>query len=153
NHTSMKKTVLLLAAVCAFGHAPAQDLGDDELPKNKKGNEILPKKGDVALGFNTIPILDLVFDAFKTGGAYAGDMVQYTSSSNNQITGKYFLGPKTAVRVRLGINTLSGKITNPVQDAAAMHQATQGTPDDIDAASLRTVDDEATFSKNNILFS
>lgn len=149
----MKKTILLLAAVCAMSRLPAQDMGDDQVPKNKRGNEILPKEGDVALGFNTIPILNLVFDMFKAGGASPQDMIQYTGSSNNQITGKYFLDAKTAVRVRFGVNTLSGSIRNPVVDAVSMGQAVQGTPDDIAKASLITVEDKLTFSKNNILFS
>lgn len=149
----MKKTILLLAAVCVISRLPAQDMGDDQVPKNKKGNEILPKQGDVALGFNTIPILNLVFDMFKSGGASPQDMVQYTSSSNNQITGKYFLDPKTAIRVRFGVNTLAGTIRNPVVDAVTMHSATMGTPDDIAEASLITVEDKLSFSKSNVLFS
>jgi hypothetical protein len=153
----MKRTILLLAALCALGRLPGQeapaDTGDDLVPKNKKGREILPKEGDIALGFNTVPLLNVIFDLFRSTGASPQDLVQYTSSANNQVTGKYFLDRQTAVRVRFGINTLSGTVRSPVQDAAVMHQARMGTPDDIDKASLVTVDDKLTFSKNNILFS
>jgi hypothetical protein len=156
--TSMKKFILLLAAILAVGTALAQDkpvadLGDDLLPKNKRGNAILPKAGDIGLGFNAIPILDLVFDSFKSGGANPGNMVQYTSGGNNQITGKYFIDPHTAVRARFGINTLGGTITNKVQDAQAKAKASTGTPDDVAAASLITVEDKLAFKKNNVMFS
>ncbi len=151
----MKKSILLLAAVCTLGHVSAQEsaesMGDDLVPKNKRGNEILPKQGDLALGFNTFPVLDLLFDAFKAGGATPSDMVQYSSSSNNQVTGKYFLDAKTALRVRFGINTLAGSVTSPVQDAIVMRDASMGTADDVAAASLVKVDDKLNFSKNNIM--
>jgi hypothetical protein len=157
SNSHMKKQVLLLGAFLCLGVAQAQetkpDMGDDMVPKNKKGNEILPKAGDIGLGFNAIPILDLIFDSFKTGGASPGNMVQYTSGMNNQLTGKYFLDAKTAIRVRFGINTLSGSITHPVQDALAMANASTGTPDDIASASLITVNDKLSFSKSNIMFS
>jgi hypothetical protein len=153
----VKRQFLVLGAVLAFGVAWGQetkpDMGDDLVPKNKKGNEILPKAGDIGLGFNAVPILDLLFDSFKAGGANPGNMVQYTSGMNNQITGKYFLDARTAVRVRFGINTLSGGIKNPVQSAEAMRDASHGTPDDIAAASLITVEDKLAFSKSNIMFS
>ncbi len=129
--------------------------GEDEVLKNKKGFEILPKKGDIALGFNTIPILDMFLGTLNRATPFAGssNVVQYTSNSNNQIVGKYFLDAKTAIRGRFGVNTLSGKMTNQVQDAAAMYKATLGTADDINAASLLRVNDVLTFTKNNWLLS
>ena len=135
--------------------ATAQDLGDDQLPKNKKGNEILPKAGDIGLGFNTIPVLDMILSSLNRATPFigAGNVVQYSSSSNNQIVGKYFLDAKTAVRARFGINTLSGSMTNQVQDAVAMHAASLGTQDDVVAASLLRVDDKLTFTKNNWMIS
>lgn len=131
----------------------AQELGsrDTSILKNKKGYEILPKKGDIGLGFNTIPILDMFLGTLNRATPFAGssNVVQYTSNSNNQIYAKYFLDAKTAVRVRFGVNTLSGSMTNQVQDAEAMYKATLGTQDDILAASLLKVDDKLTFNKNN----
>jgi hypothetical protein len=133
----------------------AQDLGDDQLPKNKKGNEILPKAGDIALGFNTIPVLDMILGTLNkaTPFAGAGNVVQYTSNSNSQIVGKYYLDAKTAIRARFGFNTLSGSMTNQVQDSKAMYEASLGTQDDINAASLLRVDDKLTFTKNNWMIS
>jgi len=133
----------------------AQDQTDDQVPKNKKGYEILPKAGDIGLGFNTIPILDMFLGTLNRATPFSGssNIVQYTQASNNQIVGKYYLAPKTAIRVRFGFNTLSGSMTAQVQDANAAYTASFGTPDDIAKASLMRVDDIATFQKTNILLS
>lgn len=153
---NMKKRTLVIGLLMTSIVSLAQDSSSEEqVPKNKKGNEILPKAGDIGLGFNTIPILDMFLGTLNraTPFAGAGNVVQYTSSANNQIVGKYYLDAKTAIRVRFGFNTLSGSITNQVQDAEAMYNARNGTQDDINAASLMRVDDKLTFKKNNILFS
>lgn len=154
----MKKTVVIVATLFSTLLIQAQETpvpAEEQVLKNKKGYEILPKKGDIGLGFNTIPILDMILGTLNraTPFAGAGNVVQYTSNSNNQIVGKYYLDAKTAIRVRFGFNTLSGSVTNQVQDAQAMYNATLGTPDDIAAASLLRVDDKLTFTKNNILLS
>jgi hypothetical protein len=148
----MRKRLVLLTTLLASSLCYAQDMGDDQVPKNKKGNEILPKEGDIGLGFNTIPILDMFLETFKSTSSGSGNIVNY-AQSNNQIVGKYFLDAKTAIRARFGINTISGTMVNYVQDAPAMHQANLGTADDIAAASLLTVEDQMSFSKNNLLFS
>ena len=121
---------------------------------NKKGHEILPKKGDIGLGFNMVPILDFFMSAFKPGmNSGSSNMVQYTSNSNNQITGKFFLSAKTAIRARFGFNTLSGILTNRVQDANALYTASFGTADDIAKAKLMKVDDRLNFTKTNWMIS
>lgn len=154
-----KKRVLIASALFASMLVSAQDTvrvansGEDQVLKNRKGYDILPKKGDIGLGFNTIPILDLFFGAINRTTPFAGsaNTVQYTQNSNNQIVGKYYLDNKTAIRVRFGINTLGGSITNQVQNAEVMYKATLGTQDDINAASLIKVDDKVTFVKNNVV--
>lgn len=150
----MKKP--LLATLLLFSVAvSAQDQGTDSVPKNKKGHEILPRKGDIGLGFNTIPILDVMLGTINRATPFAGsgNMVQYTSNTNNQVMGKYFIADKAAIRVRFGVNTLSGNITNQVQDSKALYDASFGTQDDIAKANLMRVDDKLTFSKNNWLLS
>jgi hypothetical protein len=133
----------------------AQPLNDSLVPRNKKGYEILPCKGDIGLGFNTIPILDMFLGTLNRATPFAGasNIVQYTQAANNQIVGKYFLAPKTAIRVRFGLNTLSGSMVAQVQDAKAAYNASFGTPDDIAKASLMRVEDKATFQKSNLLLS
>jgi hypothetical protein len=157
-----KKTLVVSLLLMGFLPSFAQEkkLGDEgEVLKNKKGREIMPVKGDIALGFNTIPVIDFLVNTVGSMGAggtasnVAGNAVQYTSNTNNQIFGKYFLDTKTAIRVRIGINTRSGTITNPVQDAKAMGDALlSGTANDIEAASHMTVDDKVKFHRSNILF-
>jgi hypothetical protein len=166
----MKRKVLIAATLFTSMLTYAQDQksnGDQctEFPcpdkvLNKKGYAILPKKGDIALGFNAVPMLDLVFNSLRyvsimgnsapVANNVAGNTVQFVQSSNNQIVGKYFLNDKTAIRAKIGINTLSGSMTNRVQDAEAMYNATLGTNEDINAASLIRVEDKAKFNKSNI---
>ncbi len=160
----MKKTVLivttLLSTMLTYSQEPNPG---DAVVKNKKGNPILPKKGDIALGFNAIPAMDLLFNSLRyvsiMGNSapaalnVAANSNQFVQASNNQIVGKYFLDDKTAIRVRIGMNTLSGTFINQVQDAQAMYKATLGTAQDIQAASLIRVQDKLTYSKSNIMFS
>jgi hypothetical protein len=151
----MKKPLLAVSLLFITAIGTAQEQSSDSVPRNKKGQLILPKKGDIALGFNTIPVLDVLLGTLNRATPFAGssNMVQYTQNSNNQIMGKYYLEDKAAIRVRFGFNTLSGSMTNQVQDSKAMYDASFGTIDDINKASLLRVDDKLTFVKNNWLLS
>jgi hypothetical protein len=150
----MSKKRITLVLLCAALAAGAQDMGTDTVPKNKKGNEILPKKGDIALGFNTIPLLDKLLGLLnQSSSGGASDLVQYTQGSNNQVVAKYFIAAKTAIRVRFGVNTVSGTIINRVQNAKAMYDASFGTKDDIAAASNMRVEDELSYDKGNFTLS
>jgi hypothetical protein len=153
----MKKKVVIVASLFASLMVTAQEPASEEnaILKNKKGYEILPKKGDIGLGFNTIPILDMFLGTLNRATPFAGssNVVQYTSNSNNQIFAKYYLDAKTAVRVRFGFNTLSGSMTNQVRDAKAQYDASFGTNDDITKAALLRVDDKLNFRKSNWVIS
>src|SRR5689334_13877529 len=115
----MKKTVLivptLLISMFTYGqgsHSVACTSDDPVL--NKKGHAILPKAGDIALGFNAIPALDLGFNALRyvsimgnsapVAANVAAPTNQFVQGSNNQIVAKYFLEDKAAVRVKIGFN-------------------------------------------------
>jgi len=95
-----KKRVLIMGALLTSILASAQDPGttvtsttitttttSEDVLRNKKGHEILPKGGDIALGFNTIPVLDLLLGTLNRATPFAGsaNVVQYTNSSNNLI--------------------------------------------------------------------
>ena len=151
----MNKRVLIVAALISSMFTQAQEAtSGDEVVKNKKGHEILPKAGDIAIGFNTIPILDLLFGTLSRNPAAPNtNVVNYTNNSNNQIVGKYFLTPKSAIRVRFGVNTLGGSIVNRVQDAKAAYDASFGSQDDVNAAQLVRVQDKATFKRSNVMVS
>jgi hypothetical protein len=135
----------------------AQESGSgDEVVKNKKGNEILPKAGDIALGFNAVPLIDVAINTVKLnsgGGITSGNANQYVQGSANQIVGKYFLTPKSAIRGKIGINTLSGSIVNRVQDSKALYDASFGTAADIATAQQLRVEDTYKFNKQSILIS
>ncbi len=151
----MKKKFIFAFVLLSASQIWAQDSlakkNIDDILRNKKGFEILPKQGDLAIGFNTFPIIDLFLGSINRTTAYAGssNLVQFTQNANNQIMGKYFLDAKTAIRVRLGVNTLAGNIVNQVQDANAAFQASKGTQADRDAAALLKVEDKASFVKTN----
>jgi len=119
----------------------------------KKGQPILPKGGDIALGFNAVPMFDWMLITISNNAnnqiPTTANAAQYTNNSSNQIVGKYYLDPTTAVRVRFGVNTISGSVTNRVQDAVAMATAINGTSEDIAAARLIRVEDKMTFKKMN----
>lgn len=169
----MKKKALIVSTLLLsmLSYAQEQKTGgnhitpcpSDEPLLNRKGHEILPKKGDIALGFNAIPMLDLVFNSLRyvsimgnsapVANNVAAPTNQFVQASNNQIVGKYFLDAKTAIRARVGINTLSGSMTNRVQDAEVMYQASLGTNEDVQAASLIRVEDKLKYNKSNITIS
>ncbi len=168
--TLVTASLLMVFAVTAFAQEDCKEsscatFNNDTaaLIKNKKGRYILPKKGDIALGFNAIPVIDFFLNSAnyigsgKSNPNDAGSLVGYTSSGanfNNQITGKYFLDAHTAIRARLGYNTQSGSITNPVQNAVDMYQALQsGDPNQIQTASQERVNDEYSFARSNITLS
>ena len=128
-------------------------VNDTFLIRSKKGKIILPEKNDFALGFNAIPMIQLLPSLITDPKNRTVEPIQFTNNINNQVCGKYFLNNRTALRVRLGINTLGGSIINKVQDAQAMYKATFGTNDDIEAASLIKVEDKLKFHKNNVFVS
>jgi hypothetical protein len=162
----MKKTVLIVPALFMSMFTYAQGshsvaCTSDDPVLNRKGHAILPKAGDIALGFNAVPAMDFVFNSLRyvsiMGNSapaavnVAAPTNQYVNGSNNQIVAKYFLEDKAAVRVKIGFNTLSGRMTNRVQDAEAMYAASLGTAEDVQAASLIRVEDQLKYSKSNIL--
>lgn len=155
----MKRKSIFIAMLCIGWQLNAQDSlakkNIDDILLNKKGHEILPKGGDLALGFNTFPIIDLFLGSINRTTPYAGssNAVQFTQNANNQLMGKYYLDRKTAIRARFGINTLSGNIVNRVQDAHATFVALQGTQADRDAAALLKVEDKVSFVKSNWMLS
>lgn len=158
--------IFLTISLMSYGQSDstATDENQRERPLTKKGKEILPQSGDIALGFNAIPMIDFALKSLNhvsifggtggtpnTGQGSATQAVQYTANNNNQIVGKYFLNDNTAIRGKFGINFISGLVTNPVQDAVIADQASRGTVNEQLAAQLVTVDDEMSFTRTNIM--
>ncbi len=151
----MNKNFLIAASLVAGFFATAQEAttDDDKVVKNKKGHEILPKKGDIGLGFNAIPVMDALVNVVRLNQAVGNQNTNangYVNNTNNQIVGKCFLSNTTAIRARVSVNTTSGNFVYQVQDAQARYDASFGTVNDQQAAQLLRVEDKATFSKSNI---
>jgi hypothetical protein len=112
----MKKKMLFVAALFAASTTFGQFT-------SKNGHEVLPEEGDIALGFDAVPVLNFGLNMINIMNN-TGQQAQhpgYVSGYSNIIVGKYFLASDMAVRGRLGINTMSQTNTmfydNPVDVA------------------------------------
>lgn len=118
----MKKVLLVFAALTISFSLLAQEetapVENSDILLSKKGNVILPQAGDIALGFNAIPLLDyaLNFANIMNNTGQTAQHPGYVSGFNQIIVGKYFLEDNMAVRGRIGINTLSEKTTTYFND-------------------------------------
>ncbi len=115
---NMKKIILTVAAVFAFGLANAQDL------KSKKGENYLPEAGDWAISFNSNNLFKYVGNAFSSAGTNEINSVS-NSNSSGYFTGKKFITASKADRYTAGFELSSGSAT--VLDAAQI-PATPTTP-------------------------
>lgn len=102
----MKKLTIIFIALGLFAYAQAQEDGGEFV--SKKGINILPETGDIALGINGIPIIRYFGNIFN-------GTINNTASFNfvdgtNAIYFKYFLTETSAIRVKLRIGT--GTITD-----------------------------------------
>lgn len=172
----MKKSVLFVVAFAAsiFSFAQGEEAKEEkvkqEIPnkssneiRSKRGHIILPQAGDLAIGFNTIPVIDFLLNslgqvsimgnAAPPANGAASDALTYTNETNNIIVGKYFIADDAALRFKFGYNRNNSHQTVAVQDAEAMASAVLGTQDDIDAASLIRVDDKLNSQRSNITLS
>jgi hypothetical protein len=98
---------LLLVTLLAITFVSAEAQGVDSLT-TKKGHAILPQTGDIALGFDAIPLANLALNAIKIMGnnGQGAEHPGYVPGMDQVIVGKYFLSNTMALRARFGINTL-----------------------------------------------
>ncbi|MBS1646897.1 MAG: hypothetical protein JST67_06110 [Bacteroidetes bacterium] len=106
----MKKSVLALAMAFGVSSAFAQDL------TSKKGEPILPEKGDWALSVDATPFLGYIGNFFGKTANNSAPTFNFLGN-RSVIMGKYFLDEKTAIRVgvNLGLNSQTVK-NNVTQD-------------------------------------
>jgi opacity protein-like surface antigen len=102
----MKKIILTVAAVFAFGLANAQDL------KSKKGENYLPEAGDWAISFNANGIFEYVGNAFS-GSTAKNEAPSVDFARSNSFVGKKFIDAKTAYRVVANLGFNSNSTTTP----------------------------------------
>lgn len=139
----MMKRKVLLTVITLFT-ATVGFAQDDEVLRSKKGHAILPEAGDLALGFNAVPLLNFALNAVNIMNN-TGHMAQhpgYVNGLNQVISGKYFLSSQKAVRVRVGIN--SEKTTESNYGNSPMHDPAGDTPPNVLISRDRT-------ASNNVL--
>ncbi len=92
--------------------------GNEQI-QNKKGNNILPEKGEFAIGVNAIPFLVYIGDLFGSNDnntALEGNKFLPNNFGANSIYGKYMWTENRAFRANLGFNTQSSKFSYNVID-------------------------------------
>jgi hypothetical protein len=94
---------LLIAALAVFSiGASAQDVNF----KSKRGEYMLPEKGDWALGFSTDGIFEYVGNAFNGNTGNNAPTVSYTKDRTGSFVGKYFTSDKAAYRVVFNLKSI-----------------------------------------------
>jgi hypothetical protein len=104
----MKKLFITALAVVTFG-ATAQDVNF----KSKRGENLLPEKGDWAIGFNADGIFDYVGNSFNGNTGNAAPSVTYNKGNVGTFVGKKFITDKTAYRIIANLRLNSQDITEP----------------------------------------
>jgi hypothetical protein len=103
----MKKSVLALAMAFGVTSAFAQDL------TSKKGEPILPEKGDWAISADATPFLNYMGNFFGKTNSNSAPTFNFLTG-NSVIVGKYFLDEKTALRAGINIGFGTHSATNLV---------------------------------------
>lgn len=89
---------------------------------SKKGFTILPEAGDIVLGFDAVPLVDLALNfanIMVNTGQTAGHP-GYVGGFNQVIVGKYFMTESMAIRAKIGINTNRTSATTYFDDPIDM---------------------------------
>jgi hypothetical protein len=102
---NMKKLFISVLAVVTFG-ASAQDVNF----KSKRGENMLPEKGDWALGFSTDGIFEYLGNAFNGDTNNNAPTVGFSNTVDNgfrgRFVGKYFTSDKSAYRVVFNLQSI-----------------------------------------------
>jgi hypothetical protein len=100
----MKKIIVTVAAIFAFGYANAQDL------KSSKGESYLPEAGDWSISFNADNLFNYVGNAFSSAGTNSIGSVA-NSNASGSFTGKKFVTANQADRYTAGFQLSNGTST------------------------------------------
>lgn len=112
----MRKTLLSIAAtLCIVGAVSAQEDSRIVGTTTKKGANILPAAGDIAVGIEATPFLRYLGNIFTDANNTAPDF----NGRQGSVFGKYFLTDKSAVRARVSFNFGSEKETWEVNDVTS----------------------------------
>ena len=84
----------------------------------------LPQAGDIAIGFDAVPLLNFGLNAINIGnntGQNASGLLTYPNGTSQTLTAKYFINYNQAIRIQVGINRNSSSetvfYTNPIDEA------------------------------------
>lgn len=97
----MKKSILLISALCVFVTLSAQSDERSKGVTTKNGTPILPAAGDFAIGVDAAPFLNYAGGFLSNAGGTAPD---FKFDDDFTIYGKYFLAPDRAIRAVLALN-------------------------------------------------
>lgn len=111
----MKRIYLTLGLCCTAFCVNAQN---DQI-QNKKGVDIMPQKGDFAIGVNALPALLYIGDLFGSGepNTALGGNKFVSPFAANTLFGKYMLTDNTAIRAHLRIGVSNNSFKNSLDDA------------------------------------
>ncbi len=106
------KKLTLFASVIFLGSSVFGQL------QNKNGVNILPEKGEYALGINAVPILNYIGNIFNgnTNNQFAGQSKFVNFFSGQSIYGKYFLADNKAIRANFRVASSDFNNSNLVFD-------------------------------------
>ena len=122
----MKKTILALTVVLGSTSLFAQKL------ETKNGDKYLPSAGDYAIGINANPFLSYVGNLIG-GGQNANNAPAWNFLTTEQtITGKYFVEDNTAYRASLRIGFGSNKMTAMVGEDGAVAPVYPALPSEVE---------------------
>lgn len=121
----MRKFILYFFALCSFtivANGQFFDLDDEgatsEPLLSKRGNNILPEKGDVGLGIDAIPFLDFAGNLVKinSGTTFSSMLHIQPPEGGTIIYLKYFTSDKTALRAKFRISYVASTEKFAVQN-------------------------------------
>ncbi|MCK9256421.1 MAG: hypothetical protein M0Q45_09940 [Bacteroidales bacterium] len=101
----MKHLTLFICAIFLITGLFAQEVD----MKSKRGENILPKAGEFALGIDAMPIVDYFGNLFNgtTGNSAAFNFIPTLNNTNATIYGKYYLEDQVAIRGSLRIGHIN----------------------------------------------
>jgi hypothetical protein len=121
----MRKFILYFIVLCSFAivaNGQFFDLNDEEASSepllSKRGNNILPEKGDVGLGIDATPFLDFIGNVAKinSGTTFSSMLHIQPPEGGTVIYLKYFTGDKTALRAKFRISYVASTEKFAVQN-------------------------------------
>src|SRR6056297_1346999 len=123
----MKKIIILLTLIVFISSAFAQEEVTETAPVtklqekvvNKKGQNILPEAGDLAVGIDMVPFLNYLgnFANNSVNNSYNGNFL----ATPNTLFAKYFLDQDLAIRGRVMIMSNNFQNKQYVVDDAALY--------------------------------